>query len=176
VLLGANENDEADLPRNVLPADGDEPQGRALVGDPRNDENRIVSQLNVLFLKFHNRVLEIVRAEQPTLGRDDLFEEAQRVVRSTMGQGGPCKPSLVPPDALRIKGARDVHLRRANELGLVNRRCAIIALDALPQSSPQSSEGPPRFQGRQLILRPFLAYMRAVVGDVCQAREPVRQP
>src|SRR3954447_913805 len=29
--------------------------GRALIGDPRNDENVIVSQLQGLFLQFHNR-------------------------------------------------------------------------------------------------------------------------
>jgi hypothetical protein len=30
--------------------------GRALIGDPRNDENAIVSQLQGLFLRFHNRL------------------------------------------------------------------------------------------------------------------------
>src|SRR5437016_3481046 len=30
---------------------------RALIGDPRNDENTIVSQLQGLFLRFHNRTL-----------------------------------------------------------------------------------------------------------------------
>lgn len=30
---------------------------RALIGDPRNDENTIVSQLQGLFLRFHNRLL-----------------------------------------------------------------------------------------------------------------------
>jgi hypothetical protein len=40
-----------DLPRNSA-----NPR-RALIGDPRNDENTIVSQLQGLFLRFHNRVL-----------------------------------------------------------------------------------------------------------------------
>jgi hypothetical protein len=40
-----------DLPRN------DAKPRRALIGDPRNDENTIVSQLQGLFLRFHNRVL-----------------------------------------------------------------------------------------------------------------------
>lgn len=40
-----------DLPRNnATPR-------RALIGDPRNDENTIVSQLQGLFLRFHNRML-----------------------------------------------------------------------------------------------------------------------
>ena len=34
------------------------PQGVAIIGDPRNDENLVVSQLQLLFLKFHNKVAE----------------------------------------------------------------------------------------------------------------------
>ena len=32
------------------------PNGRALIGDPRNDVNRIVSQLQATMLRFHNAV------------------------------------------------------------------------------------------------------------------------
>ena len=32
--------------------------GTALIGDPRNDENLILTQLHLLFLKFHNRCLD----------------------------------------------------------------------------------------------------------------------
>jgi hypothetical protein len=46
--------------------------GRAIIGDPRNDENRIVSQLQGLFLQFHNRML----------GETGLpFPEVQKAVR-----------------------------------------------------------------------------------------------
>jgi hypothetical protein len=59
--------DATDLPRNAAdPA-------RALIGDPRNDENTIVSQLQGLFHRFHNRTLK----ENPTLP----FEQIQRLVR-----------------------------------------------------------------------------------------------
>ena len=60
----------ADLPRNKPPANVD---ARALIGDPRNDENTIVSQLQGLFLRFHNRIL----AENPELP----FSAIQRLVR-----------------------------------------------------------------------------------------------
>jgi hypothetical protein len=40
--------DAKDLPRNSV--------DRALIGDKRNDENAIVSQLHGLFLRFHNRL------------------------------------------------------------------------------------------------------------------------
>jgi hypothetical protein len=81
-LIGRNEAGDDDLPRNVLdPRAQGHPRGRALIGDPRNDENVIVSQLHLVFLKFHNRVVAKVRDEQPGLAPDLLFEEAQRVVR-----------------------------------------------------------------------------------------------
>ena len=38
------------MPRNV--------PGRALIGDARNDENAIVVQVHLLFIKFHNAVLD----------------------------------------------------------------------------------------------------------------------
>ena len=33
-------------------------EGLALIGDPRNDENAIISQLHLLFARFHNRVAD----------------------------------------------------------------------------------------------------------------------
>ena len=41
-----------DLPRND--------EGIALTGDPRNDENAIISQLHLLFARFHNRIADEV--------------------------------------------------------------------------------------------------------------------
>jgi len=71
-----------DLPRNEpRQRDGEDVFfGRALIGDPRNDENTIVSQLHLTFLKFHNRVVKHVADTTPLRG-DDLFKEAQRLVR-----------------------------------------------------------------------------------------------
>jgi len=54
-----------DLQRNQM--------GRALIGDPRNDENTIVSQLQGLFLRFHNRTVQ----DNPKLSFDDI----QKLVR-----------------------------------------------------------------------------------------------
>src|SRR6266536_6352861 len=57
-------------------------QGVALAGDPRNDENLIISQLHLAFLRFHNTVLADVKAAlgSPFTG-DEIFAEAQRTVR-----------------------------------------------------------------------------------------------
>lgn len=54
----------------------------ALLGDPRNDENLILSQLHLAMLRFHNAVVGDV-ADELGAGAtvDELFAEAQRVVR-----------------------------------------------------------------------------------------------
>ncbi len=60
-------NNRPDLPRNnATPR-------RALIGDKRNDENTIVSQLQTLFIRFHNKVLD-------TVGGND-FQKTQQIVR-----------------------------------------------------------------------------------------------
>ncbi|MBJ7328453.1 MAG: hypothetical protein JHC95_01060 [Solirubrobacteraceae bacterium] len=51
----------------------------ALIGDPRNDENLIVSQLHSIFLRFHNAVVDEVRDDG--FAEADVLEEAQRRVR-----------------------------------------------------------------------------------------------
>ncbi len=71
-LLGKDVGNGIDLPRNT--------QGRALIGDPRNDENLIVSQLHCAFLRFHNHMATRV-AEETSLRGPDLFSETQRRVR-----------------------------------------------------------------------------------------------
>ena len=55
--------------------------GRAIIGDPRNDENLIVSQLQVTMIKFHNAVLDRVGGENEHLAPDEVFKLAQREVR-----------------------------------------------------------------------------------------------
>jgi hypothetical protein len=55
--------------------------GRAIIGDPRNDENTIVSQLQVTFIRFHNRVVDEVRKEHPERSKDEVFKLAQQEVR-----------------------------------------------------------------------------------------------
>ncbi|MFK7943919.1 MAG: heme peroxidase family protein [Paracoccaceae bacterium] len=61
------------------------PQGTAIIGDPRNHENRIVSQILLGMINFHNHVAETLRtdAAQEKPKRDlkghDLFVEARRI-------------------------------------------------------------------------------------------------
>lgn len=62
-----------DVPRNS--------QNVALIGDPRNDENLIVNQLHLAFLRFHNAVVDRVRSNALTPPGSNDFETAQRLVR-----------------------------------------------------------------------------------------------
>jgi len=71
-LLGVNDKGEMeDLPRNR--------QGRALLGDPRDDVHLIISQLHLAFLKLHNAIIDYLRAKG--VSSSDVFSQAQRLVR-----------------------------------------------------------------------------------------------
>ena len=65
---------DKDFP-NDLPSNS---QLTALIGDPRNDENLIVSQIQLAFIKFHNSVID--RLQKLNVERGRIFEEAQRIV------------------------------------------------------------------------------------------------
>ncbi|WP_414901306.1 peroxidase family protein [Sphingomonas flavalba] len=65
--------DRNDVPRNS--------QRVALIGDPRDDENLIISQLQVAFLQFHNAAVDYVRTKIKLTVPGDVFAEAQRIVR-----------------------------------------------------------------------------------------------
>lgn len=75
-LIGTGEfKGERDLPRNEA--------GTALIGDPRNDENIIVSRVQLAFLLFHNKVLEHLVGDATSRPSPAQFREAQRIVRWT---------------------------------------------------------------------------------------------
>jgi hypothetical protein len=76
---------DLDLPRNI--------EGRALIGDPRNDENLLVSQFHMHVLLFHNAVMQLAddgklddhrMTNCDALGQpypESDFQMAQRLVR-----------------------------------------------------------------------------------------------
>jgi Animal haem peroxidase len=78
IVTGASVSADPELSGPDLPRSR---SGRALIGDPRNDENLIVSQLQSVFIAFHNRMLERVRTTMPELKAFEWFREAQRLVR-----------------------------------------------------------------------------------------------
>jgi hypothetical protein len=71
-LIGVNDQGRPnDVPRNQ--------QGRALVGDPRNDVHLPISQLHLAFLKFHNAVVDHLRRR--SVPAQDIFSQAQQEVQ-----------------------------------------------------------------------------------------------
>jgi hypothetical protein len=62
--------DGGDLPRNQ--------EGIALIGDPRNDVHVFMGQMQVAFIRAHNRIVERMRADGVAEGA--LFDEARRAL------------------------------------------------------------------------------------------------
>ena len=63
-------NHRNDLPRN--------PEGFALIGDHRNDENLVVAQTHLAFLKFHNAICDQIAGSGTA--PETVFSEARRLV------------------------------------------------------------------------------------------------
>jgi hypothetical protein len=59
-----------------MPRDG---SGRAIIPEPRNDENLIVIQLHKAVARFHNRIVDYTRAQG--VRREWVFETARRLTR-----------------------------------------------------------------------------------------------
>jgi hypothetical protein len=77
-IFGVTQAFPNDLPRRPA-EDPETPESRrAIIGDPRNDENLIVAQTHLTFLKFHNKVVERLQGSGTAAGQ--LFEEARKIV------------------------------------------------------------------------------------------------
>jgi len=72
LLTGSNDAGTRDLPRGT--------NGQAIIGDPRNDENRIVAGVHSLFLRFHNATVDRIALAEPTLTSSQLFAKARAYV------------------------------------------------------------------------------------------------
>lgn len=77
LLVGSKVGDVAnpnDVPRSA--------DGTALIGDPRNDENIFLSQMHLLFLRFHNRrIIDLLIRHDNANEPPPRFEDVQRDVR-----------------------------------------------------------------------------------------------
>jgi hypothetical protein len=64
-----------DLPRDA--------NNNAIIADSRNDENLLISQFHLAMLKFHNAVVDRLRADQAQANRSakEIFREARRQVQ-----------------------------------------------------------------------------------------------
>jgi Animal haem peroxidase len=70
-LLVARPNGVDDVPRDS--------EGRAIIADPRNDQHKIIVQLHVVFMKFHNAIVDLLRSQGTA--EETVFAEAQKMVR-----------------------------------------------------------------------------------------------
>ncbi len=75
-IFGVTDTFPNDLPRHA--ADGTDQAKKAIIGDPRNDENLIVAQTHVAFLKFHNKVVDQLQASGVPAAQ--LFQQARKTV------------------------------------------------------------------------------------------------
>jgi hypothetical protein len=90
---------ENDLPRK--------PDGEAIIGDERNDENLPVAQTHVAFIKFHNQMVRLLRGQG--VPADVVFDQSrQQVIKAFQ--------SIVLDDFLREIIDRDV-LKEVRERG-----------------------------------------------------------
>ena len=71
-LTGSSDVGAMDLPRDA--------NGQALIGDPRNDENRIVAGIHSLFIRFHNKTVDRIKATNRRLTNAQVFAQARKEV------------------------------------------------------------------------------------------------
>ncbi|MFE2420617.1 heme peroxidase family protein [Streptomyces hokutonensis] len=75
-LIPPVDDTQRDLPRKA--------DRTPLVGDTRNDENLVVAQLHVAFLRFHNAAVDWVRDNEPEFESDaEIFRRARDLTRWT---------------------------------------------------------------------------------------------
>jgi hypothetical protein len=81
----AEDPDERDLPgrRRVPNRATGRDEFPARIGDSRNDENLVVAQLHLAYLRFHNAVAHAIQVAEPRLSKKDLLARAQQFTRHT---------------------------------------------------------------------------------------------
>lgn len=99
--LGSGTEPEAMALPNDLPRGGANPL-EAIIGDPRNDENLVVAQTHLAFLKLHNVVVQhllslgVASNRVFALARQAVVHHYQWIVLHDF------LPRLIEPDALRV--------------------------------------------------------------------------
>jgi hypothetical protein len=74
-LLNNNINQNKSTERHDLQRNG---KGTAIIGDPRNDENRVISQLQLGFIRFYNAIYSELEKDHPEYSPDEIYEEARK--------------------------------------------------------------------------------------------------
>lgn len=77
LLTGKTNNNQGQNPQTEqhdLQRNGKE---TAIIGDPRNDENRVISQMQLAFIRFYNANYKQLQDAHPTYSPEKLYEEAR---------------------------------------------------------------------------------------------------
>lgn len=72
LLTGSTDTNSRDVPRTAT--------GRAILGDSRNDENRIVAGIHSMFIRFHNQAVDQLVTKNPQWPAAQIFTEARKQV------------------------------------------------------------------------------------------------
>lgn len=67
-----NVNGVEDVPRRMMIE-------TAIIGDPRNEENLILVQLHLLFLKFYNKIFDETKLKNPNMSLPNLIIESKKI-------------------------------------------------------------------------------------------------
>lgn len=116
---------EGDTPGEDLPR----MNKRAVIGDPRNDENSIVCNIQMAFIRFHNKVVdELVARGRAPEGTRMLFEMARNEVRWTYQRiiVDDLLPRIICNEALQAFEVR----RDPNQMGLSRNEAAYALFTA----------------------------------------------
>jgi hypothetical protein len=70
--IGRNSNGDEDLPRDAT--------GVAIIADSRNEENQIVGEFHLAFLKYHNRVFGDVSISNPSFTLQQKIDTSKQIV------------------------------------------------------------------------------------------------
>lgn len=80
LLTGKTNNNAtqvANLEKHDLARNG---KNIAIIGDPRNDENRIISQLQLAMIRFYNAVYSDIKTASPGLSPEEIYAQAKMSV------------------------------------------------------------------------------------------------
>ena len=122
------------LPFNVggLPNAGGDSAALFLAGDVRANEHVGLAAMHTLFVREHNRLAENLRAENPEMAGEEIFQRARRIVGAEIQAitYNEFLPALLGEDALRpYRGYRDrLDVAIANEFSTAAYRFGHSAL------------------------------------------------
>ncbi len=97
------------LPRNAF---GPDPDADFVAGDSRVNDNAVLTSLQILFMREHNRLVDELTVDHPTWNQEELYQRARKVVGAQFQviTYNEFLPALLGPHAPRLTGNYDPEL------------------------------------------------------------------